>query len=192
MATALELGIENLKQFPPEQIALNPGVKWDKINNILEVEYFGKACSIQYPDIKFLDEKLTNREKILILHYLSKVKPDIKENDISEAIGFKDNISGQLYSPHIYLRIYKPLIEKFGKTPQEIFNKSKDLNGQPINISDFSVKFIVLPKIYVIFIIYPASEEFPPDVKVVFTPNIYSVFEFEDIIVMCEEIIRKL
>ncbi|MCL5408654.1 MAG: DUF3786 domain-containing protein [Candidatus Omnitrophica bacterium] len=186
---AFEVALKKLKESSPGQIAINIGGTWDKVKNILTVFYLDTFYSIQYPEIKFLDETLKNREKILILHYLIGAKKYIKENGF---IGFKDIPSGEMYYPALHSRIYKPLIKKFGDHPLNFMEKAKKLNGKPFDISEFSVRFSVFPKIHLIFILYPADEEFSADAKVLFDASISEIFDIENIVVMCEEIVIKL
>lgn len=188
MISALQIAIDELKKISPLQTAINSEGTWNEEKNVLTISYLGKSYSIQYPEIKFLDDQLREREKTLILHYLLRAKKDIKEKEFA---GFKDIPSGEMYYSAIHSRIYKPLIKKFGNQPLVFIEKAKQLNGRLFDISEFSVRIQVFPKIYVVFILYPADEEFPADVKVLFDMSISEIFDIENIIVICEEIVFK-
>ncbi len=189
MTSIFQLAVDECKKIPPQEAAVNSGGFLDKEKNVLTISYLGIPYHIQYPEINFLDAQLLKeREKILILHYLAQSGKHVKEKGF---IGFTDIPSGKMYYSHITLRLYKPLIIKFGNSPEEFIQKSKQFNGHISDVSEFSIKFSVFPKISVVFIIYPEDEEFPADAKIIFNSEA-EIFDIENIVAMCAELVIKL
>lgn len=157
---------------------------------VLKVSYLGKNYIIKLPEVEFINgEELNDREKILILHYLSSI-PD--RNYDSEFISFKEIKTGNIYYPSIFSRVHNPLIQKFSNSPEKFMEKAISLQAIPISTEKYSVKFHVFPEIHVIITFYPEDEEFPPDVNFLFNSITEKFFNIEDIVIMCEEIVEKL
>lgn len=181
---------EKLQALPPQQVAERTGGCWDEKEKILVVSYLKRPCLIQYPEISFRNgESLTVKEKILILHYL------VNSREIPEAgtlIGPKEIETGSIYYPSVISRVYRPTVEKFGKTPNEFLKKALELNAEKSDFSEYAVKFTVFPKVKLLFVLHPEDAEFPADCQVLFDANINQLLETEDIVVMCEEITERL
>lgn len=193
---ALKIAVDKLKKIHPEELVRKSGIKWDKDKQIFSIPYFNKTCSIKYPEIKFInEEELNDKEKILILHYLIGSSAEFQKSKIKEEtklISFKEIETGEIYFPSIETRVYKPIIEKFGNEPEEFLTKSIKIGGEISDFSKFSVKFQIFPEVSTVFVLYPSDEEFPSSCQVLFNSEIREIFEIEDIVIMCEEIVEKL
>lgn len=136
---------------------------------------------------KFIPDDLSDKEKILALHYL------ISSNNFkinNELITFKELPTGNIYFPSIRARVHQPLIEKFGKVPQEFIKKAVSINGEIIG--ETSIKFNVFPEVFYIFELIPEDEEFPAEVKIFFNKTTVNIFQIEDIVIISEEITNHL
>ncbi|MCM8789269.1 MAG: DUF3786 domain-containing protein [Candidatus Omnitrophica bacterium] len=187
---ALNFALEKLKAIPPDEIEKNSGCGWNKQQRIMIVPYLNIQCSISIPDFSFQKPAINTNEKILILHYLIKSKNNISET--GSLISFSELEAGNIYKPSIESRIYKPLINNFGSSGEEFLKKAFSLGAQQIELSEFSVKLKVFPKVCIYIILYPADEEFPPSCQILFDSSIKGLMEIEDVVIMCEEITEKL
>ncbi|MCM8818472.1 MAG: DUF3786 domain-containing protein [Candidatus Omnitrophica bacterium] len=147
--------------------------------------YFNERIEIDLKSGKFYPN-IDDREKVLILHYLSK---ECKTNP-NGIITFKDLPEGTFYFPSIYSRIHKPLIEKYGKRPDDFVEKMVGIGGT--KISDYSVRINIFPDIFFIFEILPEDQEFPADLKVFFNKTSSKIFEIEDLAIIGEIVVSKI
>lgn len=164
---------------------------WENISHLskegkIEITYFGEKIEVDLNSKNFYPE-IEPMEKILILHYLSK-KTSNEKND--EFISFKDLKEGTFYYPSIYSRIYSPIIEKFGKSPELFVEKGIKAGG--IKISDFTLKFTIFPDVYFILELIPEDEEFLASLKILFNKKSSEIFEIEDLTIIGEIIVSKL
>ncbi|MCD6408655.1 DUF3786 domain-containing protein [bacterium] len=161
------------------------------VQKVLKTFYFGKNYLIKLPEVEFINaDELNDREKILILHYLSSPIPE--ENYDTSFISFKEIKTGNIYFPSIFSRVHNPLIQKFSNSPEKFMEKALSLQATPTPMEKYSVKFHIFPEIHVIINFYPEDEEFPSDAKVLFSSITEKIFNIEDIVIMCEEIVEKL
>jgi hypothetical protein len=176
---AYQRGREKLQELSPQQVAERGGGQWDEREKILIVFYLKEPCLIQYPEISFRNgESLTVKEKILIMHYL------LNSREIPETgtlIGPKEIETGSIYYPSVVARVYRPLVEKFGRAPDEFLKKSLELNAWKSNFSEYAVKFTVFPRVKLLFVLRPEDAEFPADCQVLFDANISQLLDTEDI-----------
>lgn len=185
---ALKKSAEKLRRIPPEQTAENCGAEWLQEEGILKINYLDETCSIKYPEIEFLDgQSLTDKEKVLILHYLSSSPAAVRSTG-ETYIGFREIKTGNIYFPSFEDRVIKPLVSEYGKTPESFVQKALAAGGQKSVFSVYSVIFRLFPMISVVFVLYPADEELPAGAAVLFHPSITGFLDIEDIAIACEEI----
>lgn len=190
---AVYLTVKKLKESNPSEIVERCGAEWVAEEGIIKIKYLNKTYLIKYPEIKILNgDALTEKEKILILHYLSS-SPDLSyEKTEQKYISFKEIKTGNIYFPSFENRVIKPLVLMYGERPELFIKKSIDTGGERTDFSDYSVIFRVFPRVEVIFILYPADEEFPAGVSVLFNPSITDYLDIEDTAILSEEIVNKI
>jgi len=152
----------------------------------LTFEYFKKKYLLNLRKEKFDPNNLSDKEKIFILHYLN--SPFVKKNE--NLITFKELPTCNIYFPSIHARVYQPIIEKYGKNPEDFVRKGMEIGG--VKIKNTSIKFDVFPEVFYIFELVPEDEEFSAEVKVLFNKTTVNIFPVEDIVVISEEITSKL
>ncbi|MCM8821925.1 MAG: DUF3786 domain-containing protein [Candidatus Omnitrophica bacterium] len=187
---AIELAIQKLKSIAPEEIERNSGCEWNQRQKIITVPFLNMQCNISISNFSFLESFINTKEKILIFHYLVRSKDSIAET--GSLISFSELEAGNIYRPSIESRVYKPLLDKFGSSGEEFLKKAFFLGAQKTEMSEFSVKIKVFPKVCIYIVLYPADEEFPASCQILFDSSISQIFETEDIVVMCEEIAERL
>ncbi|MCM8772910.1 MAG: DUF3786 domain-containing protein [Candidatus Omnitrophica bacterium] len=154
-------------------------------NNRIILPYLDKKVEIDLKTKKFNPE-VSEKEKILILHYICKNKDTFSD----ELITFKNLINGNFYFPSIYSRVYVPLIEKYREKPENFIEKMLEIGG--IKISENIIKINVFPNVFFIFEVIPADDEFPFDLKIYFNKRASDIFEIEDLVIIGEIIVSKI
>lgn len=177
----LEEVLKETKNSIGKRISKNVKLEDKKIS----LFYFNGKVEIDLETGKFIPD-LDVKEKILILHYVCKDSNVFSE----ELITFKNLPDGNFYFPSIYSRIYKPLIEKYGKNPEKFIEKMLEIGS--IKVSEFAVKLSIFPDIFFIYEIIPEDEEFPPDLKVFFNKSAPNIFDIEDLAIIGEIIVSKI
>ncbi len=179
---ALDFAIEKLKTIPPCELAMNSGCQWNEKEQILILTYLGRKYSIKIPDFYFLDDAdINTKEKILIFHYLARSK-NISET--GNLISFSELDAGNIYKPSIEARTYKPLTDRFGSQPEELMKRASSLGGQKTDLTEFSLRIQVFPRVCIYIILYPADEEFAATCQILFDSSIKQLMETEDVFVM--------
>ncbi|MCM8825600.1 MAG: DUF3786 domain-containing protein [Candidatus Omnitrophica bacterium] len=187
---AIELAIQKLESIAPEEIEKKSGCRWDMQKKVIVVPYLNLYCNISIPDFSFLEPFINTKEKILILHYLIRSNNSIAET--GSLISFSELQAGNIYKPSIESRVYRPLLDKFGSSGEKFLKKAFSLGAEKIELSEFSVKIKVFPKVWIYVVLYLEDEEFPASCQILFDSSIIKIFETEDIVVMCEEITERL
>lgn len=189
---ALLVAVEKIKQTAPERIEENCGAEWFSEDNIIKIRYFNKTYSVKYPEIKFLNgQNLSEKEKILILHYLASPGNSHHSETCRQYISFREIKTGTIYFPSFEDRVIKPLIATYGGNPELFIQKSLVIGGSKSSFSKYSIIFRIFPKVEVMFALYPADEELPAGASVLFNPSITDFLDIEDIAIVCEESVNK-
>lgn len=155
--------------------------------------FLNQEYIITYPqgEISFNDgsEEVPIWEKILLLHYLITARGTPLKG---EFISFNQVKDGRFYYQNFLNRTTKPLAGVFGKEPGLLLTAGEDIGGRRADYGDFSITIPALPRIDITIIIWAGDEEFPPDVNMVFDPNITDYLPTEDIVVLCNMVAVKL
>ena len=128
------------------------------------------------------------RDKILILHYFTQAKGTPLANKM---ISFKELPEGAHYFPTFYLRAIKSLVSCFGKEPQRLLDIAKTLDGQKADYGDTAVTVNAFSQIPITLVLWQGNDEFPPEGSIMFDSTISDYLPTEDIIVLCETIVRR-
>ena len=178
---ALELAVADFRKSGLKEIDLRSGAALDAEK--ITVRYLNCDYSIYLPQIEWA-EGVSLREKIVILHYLTRSKgtpPSGRQIDFREVPG------GNLYYSIFEARVCRPLLKTFGNNPELIEKAFSPLNGKMANWGDFSIVIPVFPKVPVTFVIYKGDGELPANCKVLFDSGISDYLTTEDIVVVCED-----
>ncbi|MCM8768548.1 MAG: DUF3786 domain-containing protein [Candidatus Omnitrophica bacterium] len=187
---ALELSQAALLKKNPQEIAEKAGALWHKDTQLLSLNYLNRPCYLQLPNFSFVQSDwLSLKEKIVILHYLIDER---KAPEKSELLSFKEMETGNIYFPSFHGRVIQPLINAFASFPQELLEKVFSLGGEKSTLGEWAVQLPVFPKVCAFFLLYPADDEFPADLKILFSGNIQKFLDTEDVVVVSEEIAHRL
>lgn len=163
------------------------GLLKQKNQTVFDLIYWNKNYILNIAEGKFIPDDLNEREKILILHYLNSL-PAVKDERL---ITFKELPTGNIYFSSIYSRVYQPVIEKYGKYPEEFIVKCVKMGGK--KIKENTIEFNIFPEVKYLFELIPEDEEFPAELKVFFNRTTLNIFkQIEDVVIIAEEITEKI
>jgi len=132
---------------------------------------------------------VSQRDKILILHYLTQAKGTPLSNEI---ITYKELPEGPNYFRTFYKRAIKPLVDHFGQEPGQLVDIAKKLGGQKVDYGDVAVIINAFPRVPITLVLWRGDDEFPPEGNIFFDSTISDYLTTEDINVLCEIIAWKL
>ncbi|MFH1639129.1 MAG: DUF3786 domain-containing protein [Chloroflexota bacterium] len=160
---------------------------------IISLKYLGQSYHITLPGIEVLPadnrEKISQREKILILHYLTWAK----DNPLTQKqITFKELPEGMSYFPTFYKRTIKPLVDYFGREPDRLPQVTDKFGGRRANYGDVSVTLSAFPHVPITLVLWRGDTELTPSGSILFDSSITDYLPTEDIIVLSETITWKL
>ena len=204
MEEALSVAIEKFKNISFESIPAKCGVnlKDDSARRGVEIKYLARWYLVSPDNITYLDrlgnfiptgleekKQVSEREKIIILHYLTLSKRTPLSGKL---IDFREIPGGNMYYSVFEVRVHQPFLALFGKEPSLFIEASRALEGEKIDFGDIAFKFMVLPRMPINFILHEGDEEFPPACKVLFDSSISDYLPTEDIVIVCEDVVREL
>jgi hypothetical protein len=195
MNNALQLAVEKFKKADPSSVSHRSGAKLRTVDSQdrIEVDYLGCRYLIYLPEVEIVCQdsakKVSLREKTIILHYLVQSKGTPTSG---RWIDLRELPGGITYYPVFVGRVHRPFLKVFGNNPSLFLKVAQALKGIQAEVADFSAKIQVFPRVPIIFALYLGDEEFPPDCKVLFDTNITDYLSTEDVVVVCEETVRKL
>ena len=161
------------------------------VNGKLKIKYLNKQYLVSHDKISCFEEakEVSKREKIIILHYLtrgSKISPSGKLIDFREIPG------GNVYYSVFENRVSRSFLKSFGSDPLLFAGASASAGGERIDFGDAAFRFTVLPGIPITFVLHRGDEEFSPACKILFDSSITEYLQTEDIVVVCEDLVRRL
>ena len=167
---ALSLAAERLAQIPPQTVC--------------------EACGARYEDGEFFlpwfnreraFSAVSDTNKILWLHYLT---ANGAKNPSGRLIAYREVAPALFYEPNFYKRAVKPLVDCFGKNPENLVMLGESFGGKKASFGDAAVTINVLPYLPMTFIIWEGSEEFSPDGNILFDQTAKTWFNAEDLAVL--------
>jgi len=178
-----------------EQQCLKSGARYQVIDSqkTIILEYLNQSYQITLPDIDVLltgsEEKVSIREKILILHYFTRAKGTPLTN---HPIAYKELPEGTTYSPTFYKRAIKPLLGHFGKEPEQLIVATQKLGGYKADYGDVAVTINAFKYVPITLVLWQGDKEFEAEGNILFDSTITDYLSTEDINVLCETISWKL
>jgi len=193
---AYKLACEQLAKFDNiGQQCLKSGARYQVIDSqkIILLEYLNQSYQIVFPDIDISlidsEEEVPIRDKILILHYFTQAKGTPITNKV---IAFRELPEGANYFPTFYKRAIKPLLDYFGKDPEQLIDVTKKLRGHRADYGDVAVIINAFNYVPIILVLWRGDEEFNPEGNILFDSTISDYLPTEDINILCETISWKL
>ncbi len=160
---------------------------------IIILEYLNQSYQIVFPDIDISlinsKEEVPIRDKILILHYFTQARGTPITNKI---IAFKELPEGANYFPTFSKRAIKPLLDHFGRAPEQLIGAAEELGSHKVNYGDVAVTINAFTYVPITLVLWRGDEEFSPEGSILFDSTISDYLSTEDIIVLCQTIGWKL
>ena len=193
---AYKLAVEELVRIGDVgQLCRKSGAQYLEIDSqkIIILQHLSRSYQVTLPnvDITLVDsqEEVPIREKVLILHYLTRAKGTPLA---SKMITFKELPEGAIYSPTFAKRTANPLLKHFGKEPHRLVDIAEKLGGHKVDYGDVAVTISAFRYVPITLVLWRGDEEFAPQASIIFDATISDYLSTEDITVLCETIIWKL
>ena len=129
------------------------------------------------------------KDKILMLHYLITAEGT---PNTGRLIGFR-HVPGGLFEHASFSReVLTPLLDHFGKEPEQLVEAAANLGGSKVSYGDVAVSIKAFPKVSVVIILWRGDDEFAPNASMLFDSTVADYLSTEDMSVLCERIMEKL
>jgi len=192
---AYKLACEELAKIDIEEQCRRSGALYQVIDSqkVITLEYLNQPCQVTLPDTEILltdrQERITIRDRILILHYLIQAKGTPTANKM---ITYKELPEGSNYFPTFSKRAIKPLLDRFGKEPHRLIDAAEKLGGRKVDYGDVAITINAFSYVPITFVLWQGDSEFEPSGSIIFDATISDYLPTEDITVLCETIAWKL
>lgn len=195
---AYKLACEQLAKFDNiEQQCLKSGALYRVIDSqkSIYLEYLNQPYQIVFPDIGTSsslinsEEEVPIRNKILMLHYFNRAKGTPLTN---HKIAYKELPEGIIYFPTFYKRAIKPLLDHFGREPEQLIDATEKLGGHKVDYGDVAVTINAFSYVPITLVLWRGDGEFAPEGNILFDSTVSDYLSIEDINVLCETISWKL
>jgi len=189
---AYELGCKKLASIDLEEVCRNSGAQYVDRNKII-LRYLNRSYLITLPNVEISlkdeEEKVPIKDRILILHYLTRATGAPYTNKL---ITYGQIEGGKFYSPVFVKRNLEPILSCFGDRPELLVDVAQKFGGQRSNYGDVSVSIDAFPMARIFFIIWKGDDEVPHGGNILFDGNIRHYLASEDICVLTEILTWKL
>jgi len=157
------------------------------------LKYLNREYQITLPEINISlsdsAEPVELRDKILILHYLTRASGIPLSGQL---IAYQELKEGAIYFPSFFKRAVKPLIDTFGNNPQLLLDASSEMGGGKTELGDLAVTISAFSRVPITLVIWRGDEEFPPNANILFDSTILDYLPVEDVNVLCQTISWRL
>lgn len=192
LEVALEKAIKELAASDPEAAAHRSKTLFDRESSVFKLNFLQDEYIIHFPTGKISTqngEPVPLQTHILLLHYLnSSTGVPLSGNWIS----FKELPGGQIYVEPFENRAIKPFIKTFGHRPKDFAAAAKALKGTEANFGDISTTIPVLPMVLITFVLWKATEEFPPSATILYDAHAHAYLPTEDYALLPSLVIGKM
>ncbi len=159
---------------------------------LLALPYLGHNYRVRCPEVEITaleSDAPSPRDKLLMLHYLVTAKGTPPTGRL---IAFRELPEGNVYFPTFNQRAVRPILDRFGKDPDQLVKAAAAMGGRRADQGDAAVTIDAFPRVPVTFVIWKGDEELPPQGNILFDANITDCLPTEDITVLCETIAWRL
>jgi len=134
-------------------------------------------------------ESVPIAEKLLILHYLVTSKGTPLRD---EPVSFKELPEGMVYYPTFYKRAIRPLLSKYGASPEKLIEAAAPFGGAAAHQGDAAVTVRAFPRVAITWVLWRGDDEFAAEGTILADRGIQDYLPTEDIVVLCQLIAIKL
>ncbi len=194
--SAYKLTSEQLAKIDDiEQLCLRSGARYQTIDSqkVIVLEFLNQSYQITFPDIEISsvdsEQEVRLKDKVLILHYLTRAKGTPIANKV---ITFKELPDGINYFRTFSKRAIKPLLDYFGKETHRLIDIAQKLGGRKADYGDAAVTIKAFNYVPVTLVLWQGDEEFAPSGSIMFDSSIPDYLSAYAITELCETIAWKL
>lgn len=194
---ALPNVLEEFAAKDPSHMAELSGAKFE--NNVFSLSYCNLPLQISYPDgdikLRFKEDKvatpvqLTNDEKVIILHYLSRSSGLPLRG---QWISFLELGSGQMHWSSFQKEVLEPLSREYGSSLDLFFEKGQEYGGTPFSGGDAGLIIPVFPKVPVAYLLWRAGDEFPSRAQALFDSAAGAYFTTATLFVLAKQALTRV
>ncbi len=185
--------LEEFKALDPILRAKELGIPYE--NEVFELTMFGSDYKISWPDgeIKCDDPNAIAMNsasgRIMLIRYLvcGKALPFG-----GKYMSFRELPWGEVYIKPFTGRCVNRIAYKFNSSPDKFIKAAEALGGKRIDHSDAGFQFKFIDNYSIIFLLWAADEEFPPNAQIEFSDNFAAGFSAEDDVVVAELMIGAI
>jgi hypothetical protein len=191
---AFKLAIEKLAAITDigEQCRKS-GARYLQKQKAIAIEYLNRTYQIGFPagEVTLADsaEVVPLRDKILLLHYLTRAKGTPLTGKM---ITYKELHDGLNYYPTFFKRAISPIVSRYQDEPQKLPEAGKRLGGQKADYGDSAVTIPAFPYVPLTFVLWRGDKEFGPDGNILFDSTVPDYLPTEDITILSEVIAWRL
>ena len=176
----LRQAVEQFSRLDPEDTAIKAGADYSPDKKVLTISFINQAYQISHPDGTVLTadgERASTYHAIIILHYLATATG---EPLTGEWIAYRHLPGGDIYIDPFQKRAVNPFMMTFGGTPETFVKKALSVGGRQAGKSGYSVEFRVLPRVPMLFTLWPGDEELPGSATILFDQSAPGYLPTED------------
>lgn len=178
---AKKIAVEKLVQASIHEIAFFSG--FEAVNNTnFRIPFLDRIVQVNFPDFEFSDignkdAEIPIQEQVLILHYMTAMKPVLPAG---KWIAYREIPGASFYFSAFVKRAIDPLKKVFGNNIVAFEHAAGQLKGKSVDIGDSGFAFSVLPKIPLQIILYKGDEDFAPEANILFDSTVAAFLSPED------------
>jgi hypothetical protein len=187
---------ENLIQADPTEVCRRSGAQFDKATGSYLLDFLQERYRIRTdsreidPDTGPISEGDPSIDlQVIILTYLVNAR-DIPLADRLVAVGSLKGGKCFFQGPHSFP--LDPLIEQYGRDSKAFLDRGLSVGATQENYGDVSLRFLALPRVPVVMVLWGADEEFPPRLSVVFDATVDQHLPLDAIYGLVTEICRRM
>jgi len=187
---ALDKAWLDLEKLSLESICRATGSS--RVGRVLHVPYVAWTLEVRPDERRIISPEgadLSQSEEILVLHYLVH---SLQTPPRTSLIGLNDIPEARTYLGPFRGRVVYPLLKTFAADSEGLVEAARCLGGEPASLADFSVTIKAFPRVAVILAVWRGDDEIPSEGQVLFFEDIVEHLPLEDIIVLCETLVRRL
>jgi Domain of unknown function (DUF3786) len=194
-ALAYQLAADKLKTITNiDSVCARTGarVESEAGHGVIGLDYLGQRCLVSLPDVEVMataGNPLTQRDKLVILHYLTTADGSPLEG---KPTTFKELPDGMIYYPTFIKRTIKPILDRYAEAGDLLMAAAERLGATKAESGDFSFTINALPRVPVTLTLWVGDEELPAEANILFDASITDYLPTEDITVLCEILAWKL
>ncbi len=194
-ALSYQMASERLAETPSvPELCRRAGVSCEPSDEgwLINLPYLGGRYRVRCPEVEILaieGAAPTARDKLIMLHYLITARGT---PPTGRPVTFRELPEGNVYFPTFNQRSMRPVMDRFGKDPDQLVRVAAVMGGRRVEQGDVGVAIDALPRVPVTYALWKGDEEFPAQGNVLFDANITDYLPTEDITVLCETIAWRL